>query len=157
MVYRNSLTHDDGDGKDLEAHEVEEALAEEAEDHSDGSDEDDDGDHEPRLPGDGFLDRRANTASPPSQGQYADEAAAANEAMAGVVEAAEAAEAPDAAAGISTAYSPSFYAEAPADADVEDEEEEIEEEETDDEVRGSGAGDPSSNTEQFARVARKQT
>ena len=60
-------------------------------------------------------------------------------------------------AGISTAYSPSFYAEAPADADVEDEEEEIEEEETDDEVRGSGAGDPSSNTEQFARVARKQT
>ena len=73
------------------------------------------------------------------------------------LEAAEAAEAPDAAAGISTAYSPSFYAEAPADADVEDEEEEIEEEETDDEVRGSGAGGPSSNTEQFARVARKQT
>ena len=41
MVYRNSLTHDDGDGKDLEAHEVEEALAEEAEDHSDGSDDED--------------------------------------------------------------------------------------------------------------------
>lgn len=43
-----------------------------------------------------------------------------------------------------------------ADADV-DEEEEAEEEESDDEVRGSGAGGPTSNTEQFARVARKQT